>query len=130
MKRTACVVGFLAVMIIQVGSGATAQSAAINPVGSYTVGTISEEGVPLNGTMTIRANATGYDGEFVATTGDTVKMLQVTTNGQHMMAVFEAAGGLAVTWLQRQSDGAFTGSWHQLGPGINVKVTKKTTEGR
>lgn len=126
MKRLFVVLGSIGVLLAYAASGATAQSTTINPSGSYAVATVDEEGTPLSGTMTVQASGAGYTGQFVAASGDTIKMLQVTTNGQHMMAVFETGNGMAMTWLQRQPDGTFTGSWHPLGPGINVKATKKT----
>lgn len=101
MKRMAIVIGAFVVasaVFAQVGSGVVAQSAAINPVGSYAVATVDEEGAPLSGTFVVRASGAGFSGEFVSGTGDTIPVMQVTTN--------------------------------QLGPGINTKATKKTTEDR
>jgi hypothetical protein len=91
------------------------------------VSTADEDGIPLAGTLVVRAGeAGGYLGEFSAADGDVVPVLQVTTNGSHLMAMIETGVGPAVVWLQRQDDGAFTGSWHPLGAGINVKATKRT----
>jgi hypothetical protein len=100
----------------------------LDPVGSYAIVTADEEGMPLAGTLTVRA---GADGEFVgqfAATGSTepVPVLQVTTNGRHLMAFLETGSGLGVTWLERQEDGTFTGSWHVVGAGIRVTATKRS----
>jgi hypothetical protein len=83
-----------------------------------------ETGAPVTGTLTVRAAEGGYVGEFVSEDG-TVPFLQVTTNGQHFMGILDLTDYLAVTWLQRQEDGTFKGTWHQLSPGIPVTATKK-----
>lgn len=97
----------------------------INPVGTYQVTTASEEGTPLAGTLTIQAANGNYSGQFVSTTGETVPLRQVTTSASHVMMAFDSSTGLAVAWLERQADGTFTGSWHPLTTGINLKVVKK-----
>lgn len=124
-------IGFVAALSIVagLGYGLGASTGAqtpppINPVGTYTVSTANEQGSPLSGRMTVRATNGNYSGEFVSADGETVPMRQVTTSASHMMAVLETGNGVAVTWLERQDDGTFTGTWHPLMPGINVKVTK------
>lgn len=98
----------------------------LDPVGSYTVATADESGVPLRGTLTIEAAERGeYTGRFLGPDGEVVPVPQVTTNGRHLMAIVETGAGLAVTWLQRQPDGTLTGTWHLLGEGIKVTATKR-----
>ncbi|MEZ5317914.1 MAG: hypothetical protein R2752_10985 [Vicinamibacterales bacterium] len=97
----------------------------INPVGTYSVSTFTDEGQQMSGTLTVRAGEGGYTGELVSPEAGTVPLRQVTTNATNWIAMFTTTdNALAVAWLQRQPDGTFTGTWHQLSPGINVKMTK------
>jgi hypothetical protein len=123
MIRAAFPVMLIALLFSTGGSPMDAQSSVINPVGSYTVTSTDDTGTPLAGTLTIRATDGGYTGEFVS--GETlVPFVQVTTNGTHMMAVIDLTDYLAVTWLQLQEDGSFSGTWHQMSPGIAVTAKK------
>jgi len=107
------------------GFNAVAQTPdPVNPVGTYVVSTLTEEGSPLSGTLTVRAANGNFTGEFSSDAGGTIPIRQVTTSATHMMAAFDSGESLAVAWLERQPDGTFTGSWHTLMPGVNVKMTK------
>lgn len=97
----------------------------INPVGSYQVSTMDETGVPLSGTLTVRAANGNYTGEFVSEDGESVPVHQVTTSGSHFMMAMETGNGPAMAWLEKQADGTFRGTWHPLMPGIGVKAVKK-----
>jgi hypothetical protein len=99
--------------------------AAINPVGSYQISTLDENGTPLSGTLVVRAANGNYAGEFVAPAGDSVPILRVTTSATHLMMVLETGSGPAMAWLEKQADGTFTGTWHLLMPGIGVKAIRK-----
>lgn len=123
MIRAAFPVVLVALLFSTGGSPMDAQSSAINPVGSYVVNTTDDTGTPLTGTLTIRAVAGGYAGEFVAA-DSVVPFMQVTTNGKHIMAIVDLTDYLAVTWLQLQEDGTYSGTWHQMSPGIAVSAKK------
>jgi len=124
MKFSVALLGVLALSALPQSSGQAPQ--VISPVGEFTVATADEGGAPLSGTLTIRAAENGqFVGEFVAASGEVVPVRQVASNGRHLMAMVETGVGLAVTWLERQDDGTFAGSWHQLGAGIRVTATRK-----
>lgn len=103
---------------------AVAQTPApLNPVGSYGVSTLTDVGVPISGTLNIRAASGNYTGEFVSDAA-TIPVRQVATSATHVMAVLDLGESLAFAWTERQPDGTFTGTWHALMPGVNVKLTK------
>lgn len=125
LTRLAPLASLALVLLIQPGSKVIAQTRTpINPVGTYTVSSLTEEGQQMSGTLTIRASEGMYTGEFVSPEAGTVPLRQVTSNAKHWVAIFTAGESLAVAWLERQADGTFTGTWHQLSPGIGVKMTK------
>lgn len=129
MRQATAVLSLLLLVAFGV-TGAPARTDAqtpspINPVGSYQISTLDENGAPLSGTLTVGAANGNYTGQFVPTAGESVPILQVTTSAGHFMMVLETGSGPAMAWLEKRADGTLTGTWHLLMPGIGVKAVKK-----
>jgi hypothetical protein len=98
----------------------------INPVGTYSVSSMTDTGQPMTGTLSIRANGRGYAGEFTsAALPAPVKVESVTTNGQHMMMTLNNGQDLLLVWVEVAADGSFKGTYHQLSPGIPATGRKE-----
>jgi len=128
MRYVMAAAGLVALTTIQAGAGSSQPPQVIDPTGTYTVRSTTDDGTPFEGTLTVRAAETGFDGVFESTATGPLVVRQVTTNRGYLMAIFESPNGLAMSWLERQADGTFRGTWHELGAGFGVTATKRAGE--
>jgi hypothetical protein len=109
-------------------AGSSQAPKAIDPAGTYAVTTLSDTGQAMTGTLTIAAGANGsYSGQFVSpTVAAPVPVVSVAANGGEVVIILRPSPrDLALVWVERGADGAFKGTWHQLGAGINATLIKK-----
>lgn len=105
----------------------SAQKKLLDPIGTYTVSTMSDTGTAMTGTLTIAATADGnYTGQFTAPAIPApVPIGSVAVNGNEVLVVLRtSANTLALVYVERTADGTFKGTWHKLSDGIPATVTR------
>jgi hypothetical protein len=100
-------------------------SAGVDPSGTFTVTTSNDTGDLVKGTLTVRRNAEGgYAGEFVSDGLGKVPMIDITSSGTHLLGVFVLDDGKAFVDLEKNPDGALTGTWYRLGDGLPITLVR------
>lgn len=98
----------------------------IEPAGTFAVTTSNDTGDLVKGTLTVRRNAAGgYAGEFVSEGLGKVPMIDITSSGTHLLGVFVLDDGKAFVDLEKNPDGALTGTWYRLGDGLPITLTRQ-----
>jgi hypothetical protein len=86
-------------------------AAALNPVGEFEYSTMTPDGTPVSGVMTIRGTPGNYTGSIEAGTLGVFPVKGVTVSGQTMTIASEHPEGPLELRLTFVGD-EFTGSWH------------------
>lgn len=117
----------LAVVTAQSSTAGAQQPKALDPVGTYSVSSATDTGQPFAGSLTITATAEGnYAGNFTSPAlPGPIPLLSVATNGKQMLATMQNPDGIILVWIEFAADGAFKGTWHQLGPGFAATGKKE-----
>ena len=101
-------------------------SSVIDASGTFAVTTSNDTGDLVKGTLTVRRNAQGgYLGEFVSAGLGKVPMIDITSSGTHLLGVFVLDDGKAFVDLEKNPDGALTGTWYRLGDGLPITLTRQ-----
>jgi len=128
MRRLAVIAALILSVATASFAGAGAQQPQVfNPVGTYSVSSATDTGQPFAGSLTIAATADGgYTGSFTSPALPApIPVLSVATNGKQLLATMQNPDGILLVWIEFAADGAFKGTWHQLGPGIAATGKKE-----
>ena len=86
---------------------------AFDPVGTWKVTTISDEGQPMSISVTISGTPGSYTGQ--ANTGSrTLPLTDLATTPTGMIAVFALPQGSIVVQMGAGKDGKFSGTWGEM----------------
>jgi hypothetical protein len=95
-------------------SWAPAQSGTtFNPVGIWRVTTVSDEGAPMNVTVTIAGNPGAYAGQAVVAPDRVLPLRELATTAAGMIALFDLPQSTIVVRLVGK-DGKFSGDWSEI----------------
>ena len=95
-------------------SWAPAQStAAFNPIGTWRVTTVSDEGAPMNVTVTIAGKPGAYTGQAVVAPDRVLPLRDLATTTAGMIALFDLPQSTIIVRLAGK-DGKFAGDWSEV----------------
>jgi hypothetical protein len=108
--------GLCAIAVMTMGvTGWIPQSApaAFDPVGKWTVSTVSDEGRPMSVTVDITGRPGAYTGQ--AATGERILPLRnLATTPSGMIAIFDLPQGAIVVSVARDAGGKHAGAWGEV----------------
>ena len=82
----------------------------LDPVGKWTVSTVSDEGNPMTVTMEVAGKPGAYSGQAVTSLNRTLPLRELATTPTGFVALFDLPQGAIVVRIVR--DGAkYTGAW-------------------
>ena len=97
---------------------------AFDPVGSWKVSTVSDEGQPMSVGVTIAGKPGAYTGQ--ANTGErTLPLTDLATTPTGMIAVFALPQGFIVVQFGRGNDGKVTGTWGSMSQTYGLTAQKE-----
>lgn len=103
-------------------SGAQAP-AAFDPLGSWRVSTVADDGSPISVDFTITGKPSAYAGEAKTSTGRALPLSDLATTPSGMIALFDLPQGSIVVRISG-ANGKFTGSWGQMNASFPIKAER------
>lgn len=102
-----CAFGLLVVAIAPIR---TQTPNAVDPVGKWTVSTISDEGQPMGVTIEIAGKPGAYTGQAVTSLNRTLPLRELATTPVGFVALFDLPQGAIVVRVVREN-GKYVGAW-------------------
>ena len=98
-------------LLLLASSSARAQAPqAVDPVGRWTVSTVSDEGQPMGVTIDITGKPGAYTGQAVTSLNRTLPLRELGTTPIGFVALFDLPQGAIVVRLVREN-GKYVGAW-------------------
>ena len=102
---------FVIGLLVLASSSARAQAPqAMDPVGKWTVSTVSDEGQPMGVTMDITGKPGAYTGQAVTSLNRTLPLRELATTPIGFVALFDLPQGAIVVRVVREG-GKYVGAW-------------------
>jgi hypothetical protein len=102
-----CAIGLLLAATVPTGTQ-TPQN--IDPVGTWTVATVSDEGQPMKVTMEVAGKPGAYTGTAVTSLNRTLPLRELATTPAGFVALFDLPQGAIVVRVVREG-GKYVGAW-------------------
>ena len=107
MLGRVCVFGLLVAHGLSAGVQAPA---TLDPVGKWTIVTVSDEGQPMGVTMEIAGKPGAYTGQAVTSLNRTLPLRELATTPSGLVALFDLPQGAIVVRIVREG-GKYVGAW-------------------
>jgi len=102
---------FVTGLLLLASSSARAQAPQVmDPVGKWTVSTVSDEGAPMGVTMDITGKPGAYTGQAVTSLNRTLPLRELATTPVGFVALFDLPQGAIVVRVVREN-GKYVGAW-------------------
>ena len=85
--------------------------ASFDPVGTWKIQTVSDEGLPMSVTVDIMGRPGAYTGTAVTSEGRSLPLRDLATAPSGMIALFDLPQGAIVVRLVRDPQGKHVGAW-------------------
>jgi hypothetical protein len=123
MVERVCVFGLL---LIGAVAPAAQPTPDLNPVGKWTVSTVSDEGQPMTVTMDITGKPGAYTGQAVTSLNRTLPLRELATTPTGLVALFDLPQGGIVVRIVRDGN-KFIGAWGAFEDSFALTAERKTT---
>lgn len=102
---------FVFALLLLASASARAQApSTVDPVGTWAVSTVSDEGQPMTVTMTVSGKPGAYTGQAVNSLGRILPLRELATTPIGFLAIFELPQGIVLVRIVRDG-GKYTGAW-------------------
>jgi hypothetical protein len=105
----------VAILVAAASAALPQPPATFDPVGKWSVSTISDEGQPMTVVVEIAGKPGAYTGTAVTSLNRTLPLRDLATMPNGMVAIFDLPQGAIVVKMVRDGTGQFAGAWGEVG---------------
>jgi hypothetical protein len=109
-------------------SGAVQNSTMFNPVGKWTVSTVTDEGVPMTVRVSIAGRPGAFTGEALTSENRSLPLREIGVTPSGMVALFDLPQGAIIVRLVRGADGKYSGAWGEVEQTYALTAVKDASE--
>jgi hypothetical protein len=102
-----CAAGLL---LAAAASGRAQAPTAVDPVGKWTISTVSDEGQPMTVAVEVAGKPGAYTGQAVTSLNRTLPLRELATTPNGFIALFDLPQGAIVVRIVREN-GKYVGAW-------------------